>query len=73
MINAQCVTHVGIEVRNRCIRILLVSMICAWLAIKAISINYKIVKKHGQHEAEQLNHKVHTRSARETDLTGKCD
>ena len=24
VINAQCVTHVGIEVRNRCIRILLV-------------------------------------------------
>jgi len=52
---------------------LIVSVICARLSIKAISITSQ---KHEQHDAEQLNHKLHTEWSRERggdfDLTGNC-
>ena len=55
---------------------LIVSVICAWLSIKAISITTKY-SKHEQHEAEQLNRKLHKEWSRKRagdfDLTGKCD
>ena len=63
--------HLTFSESNR----LIVSVICAWLSIKAISMTTK--QKHEQHKAEQLNHKLHTEWSRERagdfDLTGKCD